>query len=132
MPDVIRVEAKWGPLKHASEFQYHRLVSRSVKERRSPFAAVLVFAVLVCVPVAFGGFASAMGVPEFHAGTVLFAIPALIAFREIVRSCRHEVLFLEKGDGGVAIRFSYVGGEKESVEAFIQELRKRISAAKKK
>src|SRR5688500_8731411 len=99
LSEVIRVEEKWGPLKHAGEFQYHRLVSRSVKERKSPLAAVIVFAVLLSLPVGFGWFASAMGSPAFHAGTLLFAIPALIAFREVVRSCRHEMLFLEKSDG---------------------------------
>jgi len=132
LPAAIRVEGKWALLHHSDEFRYEKLVSRSTKVRKSLGAAFFVFLVLAVIPVGFGWFAVFLSAPVFHVGTVLFSIPALIGLREVWRSFRQELVFLEKGDGGVAFRFSYSNKEEAAVAPFIQELKKRISNAKKK
>jgi hypothetical protein len=131
LPEAIRVEER-GILSHTGEFRYDGLVSRSVKERKSVGMALFVFGVLAAIPIGFGWFAVFLSAPSFHVGTALFSIPALIALREVLRSFRHELLFLEKGDGGVVVRFSYSSRDGIRVEAFVRELKRRISEAKKK
>lgn len=131
LPEAIRVEER-GILSHSGEFRYDQLVNRSVKERKSLGTALFVFTVLAAIPIALGWFAVFYSAPAFHVGTVLFSIPALMGLREVLRSFRRELLFLEKGDGGVVVRFSYSNRDGIRVEPFVRELKRRISEAKKK
>jgi hypothetical protein len=130
LEDGVAVEEDWWFLHHRGHFRYRQLRSQTVRESRSFFWPVTIFLVLLSLPVFFFWVSTLGGDFEaFWIAGVLFCIPALILLREMYRRTGHTLLFLERGDGGVAIRLYYRSAEAESVESFAKELQRRITGA---
>ena len=121
---------QWFHVRTTDRAAYRALVARAVKQRKSPSTAIVTFLVLTGLPVGFYALASYLENAAFHVGTILFAIPAVISFREILRSFQIDIIFLEECDGGARVRFRYPPRFADVVAPCIAELRRRIKAAR--
>lgn len=123
--DCVAIEVKG----RREEIRYAELDPRSVRVRRSVFWPLVIFFGLSALPAGFF-YVSTLGgdFAAFSVAGALFCVPALIGLREVFKRMRDSILFLERGDGGVAMRLQFFPKDTRAVEEFAAELRRRIKS----
>lgn len=126
--DCVAIEVKG----RREEIRYAELDPRSVRVRRSIFWPVVIFLGLSALPAGFF-YVSTLGgdFSAFSIAGALFCVPALIGLREVFKRMRESILFLEREDGGVAMRLQFFPKDAKGVEDFAAALERRIKGAER-